>query len=358
MELSIWVWAGFIVFVALMLVLDLGVFNRKSHVITVSEALKFCAFWVGLALLFNVGIYFFYHPEHDLTAASSKFLPADNRQAASMFLTGYLIELMLSVDNLFVFLMLFSYFRVPGKYQHRVLFWGIIGAVVLRGIFIFAGVELIHRFHWMIYVFGALLIITAIKMLFHKSDDMDPEKNPAVRLLRRFVPISPAYDDGKFFTRVNGMTMATPLLVVLVAVEFTDVIFAVDSIPAIIGITNDRFLIFTSNVFAILGLRSIFFALAGIMGMFRHLDKGLCLVLLFVGGKMMAGIWGGHLNPEHSLFVIVGILTIAIVASIIHEKIDPQAHPHLVDGTEDIAPALEDALTLHDELHPGHKKQN
>jgi len=267
---TIYVWIGFLAFVLLMLALDLGVFHRKSHEVKIKEALIWSAVWISIALLFNYGIYVYM-----------------GEVKAMEFLTGYIIEKSLSIDNLFVFIMIFSYFNVDKKYQHKVLFWGIIGALIMRSIFIFAGVALINKFHWIIYIFGAFLIFTGFKMLFQKDEKMDPNKNPLVKLFKRFYPVTDEMHGDRFFVKVNAKTFATPLFVVLLLVEFTDLIFAVDSIPAIMAITSDPFIIFTSNVFAILGLRALYFALAGITQYFHYIKYGLSAILVFVGVKMV-----------------------------------------------------------------------
>ena len=290
-------WVVFNVFVLGILVLDLGVFHRKAHVVSLREALAWSCVWVSLALLFGLGIY--------LLRGGEKALE---------FITGYLIEWSLSVDNLFVFLVIFSYFAVPAIYQHRVLFWGILGALVLRALFIATGTALLSKFHWMIYVFGVFLIFTGIKLLFAGDEKIEPEKNPAVRLVRRLIKITPSFEGQRFFVRKDGMLWATPLFLVLVVVETTDVIFAVDSIPAIFAITLDPFIVYTSNVFAILGLRALFFLLAGVMGMFRYLKVGLSFVLCFVGIKMT--IVDFYKIPIGvSLGVVGSILLFSILAS-------------------------------------------
>lgn len=292
------VWIGFIGFVILMLALDLGVFHRKSHEIKIKEALIWSAVWISLALLFNYGIYIFM-----------------GKEKAVEFLTGYVIEKSLSVDNLFVFIMLFGYFKVDTKYQHKILFWGIFGALIMRAIFIFAGVALISKFHWIIYLFGAFLIFTGVKMIFHNDDKIEPEKNPLVSLFKRFFPVTEKTHEGNFFVKINSRTFATPLFVVLLIVEFTDLIFAVDSIPAILAITNDTFIIFSSNVFAILGLRALYFALAGITKYFCFLKYGLSAILVFVGIKMT--IVDFYKIPiSYSLLVIISILAITVLSSI------------------------------------------
>ena len=270
METPIIFWILFNVFVLMMLALDLGVFHRKSHEISTKEALTWTIVWITLALIFNVILYFW-----------------KGQQQALEFFTGYLIEKALSVDNIFVFIMIFSYFQVPAKYQHKVLFWGILGALVMRVIFIFAGVALIEKFHFTIYIFGAILIYTGYKMFNHNQAKIDPEKNPVIRFFRKIMPFTPQMHDDKFFVRINGKRFATPLFLVLILIETTDLIFAVDSIPAILAITQDQFIVYTSNVFAILGLRSLYFALAGIVHRFWLLTYGLAIVLLFVGTKML-----------------------------------------------------------------------
>ncbi len=302
MVVDIYVWIGFLVFVFLMLALDLGVFHRKSHEVKIKEALIWSFVWITLALVFNYGIYVFMGEEKALE-----------------FLTGYVIEKSVSVDNLFVFIMIFTYFNVEPKYQHKILFWGILGALIMRAIFIFTGVALINKFHWIIYIFGAFLIFTGIKMLFHKDEKIDPDKNPLVRLFKKFMPVTTTNHGNKFFVKIGVKTFATPLFIVLLLVEFTDLIFAVDSIPAILAITNDTFIIFTSNVFAILGLRSLYFALAGITKYFYYIKYGLSAVLVFVGIKMtIVDIYKIPIN--YSLLTILVILLISICASLLFPK--------------------------------------
>ena len=306
MVIDIYVWIGFIAFVVLLLALDLGVFHRKSHEVKIKEALIWSAVWISLALIFNYGIYIFM-----------------GKEKALEFLTGYLIEKSLSVDNLFVFIMLFTFFKVEPRYQHKVLFWGILGALIMRAIFIFAGVALISRFHWIIYIFGAFLVFTGIKMLFHKDEEVAPDKNPLVRLFKKFFPVTDQMHGGNFFVKINSKTVATPLFIVLLVVEFTDLIFAVDSIPAILAISSDSFIIFTSNVFAILGLRALYFALAGITQYFHCLKYGLSAILVFVGVKMV--IVGFYKIPiVYSLLTILGILIVSIVLSIIFPQKEKQ----------------------------------
>lgn len=302
MVVDIYVWIGFLLFVFVMLALDLGVFHRKSHEVKIKEALIWTAIWIFIAMLFNYGIYVYMGEEKALE-----------------FLTGYVIEKSLSVDNLFVFIMIFTYFNVNPKYQHKILFWGILGALVMRAIFIFAGVALITKFHWIIYIFGGFLVFTGIKMLFHKDENIEPEKNPLVRLFKKFMPVTTVEEGDRFFVKIDGKTFATPLFIVLLLVEFTDLIFAVDSIPAILAITNDTFIIFTSNVFAILGLRALYFALAGITQYFHYLKYGLSAILVFVGVKML--IVDFYKVPiVYSLSTILGILIISVVISLIFPK--------------------------------------
>lgn len=292
-------WVLFTLFIFAMLALDLGVFNRKSHEVSVREALAWSGVWVGLALAFNVIVYFWKGPE-----------------VAVQFFTGYVVEKSLSVDNIFVFLQVFAFFSVPAIYQHKILFWGVLGALVMRAAFIFAGVALITKFHWIIYVFGAFLVITAIKMAVAGNKELHPEKNPVIRLLRRFVPISHEYDDGRFFTRKGGVLMATPLALVLIVIESTDVIFAVDSIPAILAITTDPFIVYSSNLFAIMGLRSLFFALAGAVKRFHYIHYGLAAILAFVGVKMLVSeVY--KLPTAAALGVIAAILFASVAASAI-----------------------------------------
>jgi tellurite resistance protein TerC len=299
----IWKWALFNAFVLAMLALDLGVFHRKPREMKVTEALGWSAMWITLALSFNLIIYFWLGPPKALE-----------------FLTAYLIEKSLSVDNLFVFLLMFSYFRVAGRHQHEVLFWGIIGALIMRALFIAMGVTLIHRFTWIIYVFGGVLIYSGVRMALEKEKKIRPEKNPVLKLFRRLVPVTETYDGGKFFVKRNGRMFATPLLVVLVVVETTDVIFAVDSIPAVLAITTDAFIVYTSNVFAILGLRALYFALAGVMDMFHHLHYGLSVILVFVGTKMILSAWHMEIPTGIALGVVAGVLVLSVIASLIWPK--------------------------------------
>ena len=280
--------AGFLVFIAVMLAVDLGVFRpkrkRAEHVVSVKEALAWSGVWVGLALAFNVAIYFFW----DVMAPESVHTSGE---AAMTFLAGYLLEESLSVDNVFVFALVFSYFKVDPKYQHRVLFWGVIGAVVMRGIIIFLGAALVARFEWILYIFGVILLISGAKLAFGKEEAPHPEKNPVVRLTRKFLPVSADYHGRHFMTKIDGKTFFTPLFVVLLVVETSDLIFASDSLPAIFAVTQDPTLIFTSNIFAILGLRSLYFVLADMMGRFRYLNVGISVVLIFIGLKLLIKHW-------------------------------------------------------------------
>ena len=300
---SIWLWVGFNVFVLAMLALDLGVFHRKTHVVSLKESLTWTGVWVVLALLFNAGVWHY--------AGSQKALE---------FFTGYVIEKSLSVDNVFVFALLFSYFAVPPLYQHKVLFWGILGALIMRAIMIALGAALITKFAWIIYVFGAFLILTGIKMIVKREEEIHPERNPVVRWFKKLMPVTPEYRGDKFFVRENGIRKATPLFVVLLLVEFTDLIFAVDSIPAIFAVTKDPFIVYTSNVFAILGLRSLYFALAGVMDKFHYLKIGLGVVLSFVGVKMLLAHTAYKIDTLVSLGVIVLILATSVVWSLLKPK--------------------------------------
>jgi tellurite resistance protein TerC len=302
--MSIFFWVGFHVFVFIMLALDLGIFNKNLHKISVKEASIWTAVWISLAILFNLFIYF------EL-----------GKIKALEFLTGYVIEYSLSVDNIFVFILIFSYFAVTDKYQHKVLFWGILGALIMRGIFIFAGVALINRFHWIVIIFGGFLVFTGIKMLFQKEAEVDPEKNIIIRFFKKLLPVSRNIHGDKMFVRENHKLYATPLFLVLIVIESSDLIFAVDSIPAILAISQDRFIVYTSNIFAILGLRSLYFAVAGIMGYFRFLKIGLAFVLSFVGLKMLASFFHFEIPILISLAVIILILLFSILASVfIKEK--------------------------------------
>jgi len=292
-------WGGFNLLVLVMLALDLGIFHHKDHRISIKEGLLWSVIWIVVALLFNVFVYFWRGPEVGL-----------------QFFTGYLIERSLSIDNIFVFLLIFTYFKVPDKYQYKVLFWGIIGALVFRGLFIAVGAILISTFHWVIYIFGAFLVYTGIKMAFAGDQEIEPEKNPILKIVRKFLPISKNYVNGHFVTRIDGKKFATPLLVVLIVVETTDVVFAVDSIPAIFAITLDPFIVYTSNVFAILGLRALYFAIAGLMDMFYYLKYGLSAILSFVGVKMLISSFY-KMHDMVALGIIAGLLAVSIIASIL-----------------------------------------
>jgi len=300
---SIFLWVIFNVFVLGMLALDLLVFHRQAHAVSLREAFTWSVVWISLALIFDLGIYFMWGSEK-----------------AMEFLAGYMIEKSLSVDNIFVFIMIFSYFAVPAIYQHRILFWGILGALMMRAIFIATGAALLSAFHWIIYIFGGFLIITGIKMFFAGEEKIEPDKNPAVVLLRRWMPITNKFNGQSFFVRIDGRTWATPLFVVLLVIETTDVIFAVDSIPAIFAITLDPFIVYTSNIFAILGLRALYFLLAGILEMFRYLKVGLSFVLCFVGIKMML-VDVYKIPIGVSLAVVAGILAVSILASLVKPKL-------------------------------------
>ena len=308
MEESIWLWIGFNLFVLAMLALDLGVFHRKSHAVSTKEALTWSIVWISLSLVFNAVIYFFW----DRMVPDSSYT---NREAALAFLTGYLIEKSLSVDNIFVFILIFSFFGVPGKYQHRVLFWGILGALIMRGTLIAVGAALLEQFHWIIYVFGAFLIFTGIRMVLKHDENVEPDKNPVVKFFRRFMPVTESFEGDKFFVRRAGRIMATPLFLILLVVESTDLVFAVDSIPAIFAVTHDPFIVYTSNVCAILGLRALYFLLADIMDKFEYLKYGLAAVLTFVGVKMVI-VEFYKIPIGLSLGVVAGILTLSILASL------------------------------------------
>ncbi len=301
-QTNIWFWVGFVGFVLAMLSLDLGVFHRTPHEVRPKEAAIWTGVWVALAMLFAAGLFAIYGHQVGLT-----------------FLTGYVIEESLSIDNIFVIVLIFEYFRVPRICQHRVLFYGILGALIMRGLFIGLGAVLIARFHWILYIFGAMLVITGARMAFRADDEFNGDDNPVVRFIRRFVPISQSFHGKHFFTVEAGQRVATPLLLVLVLVEVTDLIFAVDSIPAIFGVTQDPFIVFTSNIFAILGLRSLYFLLAAVVDRFYLLKYGLALILTFVGVKMLTERFF-EIDIVLSLVIILGILAVAIVASMIWPK--------------------------------------
>lgn len=322
---TIWLWVGFNAAVLVMLALDLGVFHRKAHAVSLREAAAWSAVWVSLAMAFNAGIWYF-----------------AGRQPALEFLTGYLVEKSLAVDNIFVIALLFSYFAVPAAYQHRVLFWGILGALVMRGAFIAAGAYVLQQWHWVIYVFGAILLVTGIKMALRKDEAIDPEHNPVVRLARRWLPLTPRYDGQKFWTVENSRRVATPLFLVLLLVEFTDLVFAIDSIPAIFAITDDAFIVYTSNVMAILGLRSMYFLLAGVVHKFVYLKYGLSLVLVFVGAKMML-IDVFKVPTAVSLAVIATVIGGSIALSLLRPPRDGVPPPPLGEPAPDPEPEPEAA---------------
>lgn len=298
----LWFWIGFALFILTMFALDLGVFRRKITEVRIKDSLIWTLIWISLAFVFNAGVYF-----------------GLGKEPALQFFTGYLIEYSLSIDNIFVFLLLFSYFKIPPRHQHKVLFWGILGALLMRALFIAVGIQLIHQFHWTIYVFGVFLVITGIKMAFEKDKKIDPGKNPILIFFKRFMPVANHYDGEKFFIRKESRLTATPLFVALLVVEITDVIFAVDSIPAVLAVTTDPFIVYTSNAFAILGLRSLYFVLAKFMEFFHHLHYGLSAVLTFVGLEMIFS----DLYPIPigiSLSVIGGFLIVSILASLLWPK--------------------------------------
>ena len=299
--MPLWAWGAFFLFITAMLALDLGVFQRDSHVVSVKEALAWCVVWGLLAVAFGGGVWHWRGPE-----------------LGQQFLAAYLIELCLSVDNVFVFILVFAYFKVDPRYQHRVLFWGIIGAVVMRAVFILVGVSVIARFHWILYLFGAFLVYTGVKMALPSGGDaeVDPEHNGAVGLFRRFFPVAPKNDRGHFFTVFERRRMATPMFIVLIVIETTDVVFALDSLPAVLAITKDGFVALTSNIFAILGLRSLYFALSGVMQLFRFLKVGLAVILVFIGVKMLIEHWV-EISTATSLGVIGGVLSTAVLMSLL-----------------------------------------
>lgn len=301
MGTSIYFWIGFHLFVFIMLALDLGVFHKHSHKVPVKEAIIWSCIWITLALLFDLFIYL-----------DKDFGPVK----ALEFLTGYVIEYSLSVDNIFVFILIFSYFAVNKQYQHKILFWGILGALIMRGLFIFTGVALINRFQWIVIIFGGFLVFTGIRMLFQKEADVDPEKNIIIKFFRRFLPVSKSLHGDKLFITENRKLYATPLFLVLLIIESSDLIFAVDSIPAILAISKSTFIVYTSNIFAILGLRSLYFAIAGIMGLFHYLKIGLAFVLTFVGSKMLLAYFHFEIPIVTSLGIIISILLISILASV------------------------------------------
>lgn len=304
-ETSPMIWGLFIVFIFIVLALDLGIFHKKSHAVGFKESIIWSGVWIALAMAFNV-IILYWRGQEDFM----------------LFLTGYVIEKSLSVDNLFVFLLIFGYFKIPSQYQHKVLFYGILGALVMRAFFIWAGIAILTKFTWVIYVFGAFLIFSGLKMLRPESEEHDLEKSWVITWTKKIFPTSPHFHDDKFFVKLNGVWTITPLFITLIFVEFSDLVFAIDSIPAIIGITNDPFLVFTSNVFAILGLRSLYFALKGFADIFHYLKFGLAFILVFIGGKMIVTFWHFHMPVGITMGVIFGVLLISVVASVVsnHRK--------------------------------------
>lgn len=309
---TVLVWVAFLLMIVAIVFLDLGVFHRESHVVTLPEALGWTTVWVTLSLVFNIGVYYLY--ELNPAGWDMDTSQLTGRDAALQYLTGYVVEKSLSIDNIFVIAMVFAHFKVPLAEQHRVLFWGILSAVVLRGIMIMGGVTIIERFDWVVYLFGALLLYSAANMLVLRHDNVSPEDNAAIKVLRRFYPVTNEFHGRRFFVKINGVRTATPLLLALVLVEVSDVTFAIDSIPAIFAITRDPFIVFTSNVFAILGLRSLYFVLAGLMDKFRYLKTSLVFLLAFIGVKMLL-VHHYHIPNEVSLAIIGGILMVGILAS-------------------------------------------
>lgn len=318
MEIGISFWIGFVAFVVIMLVLDLFVFHKKDTAIKVKDALLWSLFWIGLAVVFNIGIYF-------VVGNIAGFQLG--KQKALEFLTGYLIEESLSVDNLFVFILIFGFFKIESRYQHKILFWGIIGAIIMRAVFIFAGVALIQQFAWIMYLFGAFLIYTGVKMLFEKEDDdYNPNKNFFIKLFKKIFPVTDDTSKHQFFIRKDKILYATPFFIALLVIEASDLIFAVDSIPAVLSVSKDPFIVYTSNIFAILGLRSLYFALQGIMVYFHYLKYALSGILTFIGAKMCINEFTSefnysfHISNLTSLSVIISLLTVSILLSIIVKK--------------------------------------
>ena len=314
MATNIWFWVGFIAFVLAMLALDLGVFHRKAHAVRPKEAGVWVAVWVSMALLFAAGLWYF-----------------ESSQIALTFLTGYVIEESLSVDNLFVMVVIFNYFGVPAASQHRVLFYGILGALIMRGLFIGLGTLLLAKFEWILYVFGAMLVITGVRMMFKQDEEFEGEQNKIVRLVRRYIPLTREYHGNSFFVHLDGRRIATPLLLVLILVEFTDLIFAVDSIPAIFGITTDPFIVFTSNIFAILGLRSMYFLLASVVERFYLLKYGLAIILTFIGVKMLIEKYF-HIDILVSLGIVIATLVASVAASMIWPQQEQAPEPMRPDA--------------------------
>ena len=343
--MELYLWLGFLGIVFVMLALDLGVFNRKAHVMGIRESLGWTAVWIAMALLFNVAVYFIY--EYDLGGIAEHYhngVAVGGKTAAIEYLTGYLVEKSLSLDNIFVMSLIFSYFAIPSIYQHRVLVWGMLGALILRGLMIFLGAELLEKFDWMIYFFAGMLFVTAVKMLLADSEEIDPDENPAVKMARKILPVSSGINGEHFFCRENGVLMMTPLFLALLVIETSDVIFAVDSIPAIFGITHDPFLVFTSNIFALLGLRSLYFALAAMMDKFHYLKYSLIVILLFVSFKMCAGgVFKDYIEAKNlkdvMTWISLGVIVVAMGAGIMASYILPPKEPKAVtaEGTEEKA---------------------
>jgi len=315
---SLLLWGLFNVFILCMLAIDLFVFNKEAHEITIKESLTWTVVWIILSLLFGIGVYNYMGADHAID-----------------YYTGYLIEKSLSVDNIFVFILIFSYFNVDAKYQHKVLFWGILGALVMRLIFIFTGVALLERFHWIIYVFGSFLIITGFRLAYEHDREIHPERNPVLKLVRKIIPVSKRYHGDRFFIHKMGKRFATPMFIVLVVVETTDVIFALDSIPAILAITTDRFIVYSSNAFAILGLRALYFALSGIIKLFQYLHYGLAMILIFVGIKMMISDFY-HIPTPYALAFVATTLTVSVVVSIMFPKEDEEE----IEETDSTPPTI------------------
>lgn len=310
MDQSLWLWGAFNLFVLAMLALDLGVFHRRACEVSIRQALGWTAFWIFLALAFNAGVWHFAGPDK-----------------AMEFFAGYLLEKSLSVDNLFVFALVFTYFGVEPKYQHKVLFWGILGALVMRGAMIGLGVALIQRFSWILYLFGAFLVLTGLRLAFKKRLEVHPDQNLVVRVFQRLVPVQGPTDQPHFFVREAGRLCATPLLLVLLCVEVTDLMFATDSIPAVFAVTLDPFIVYTSNVFAILGLRSLYFVLAGVIPLFHYLKPGLAIVLVFVGAKMLLAHTAWRISTVAALLVVAAVLLVAVVASVLRTRLQAIARP-------------------------------
>ncbi|MGF1671294.1 MAG: TerC family protein [Balneolaceae bacterium] len=316
MEHSLTLWILFNIFIIAMLLIDLMVFNRRPHEISIKESLAWTAIWIILAIIFGIGLYFFMDPASSLD-----------------YFTGYLIEKSLSVDNIFVFLLIFTYFGIESKYQHRVLFWGIFGALVFRLLFILIGIALIEKFHWIIYVFGAFLIFTGIKLGLEKDKEIHPERNPVLKLVRRYLPVTRHFYGQKFFVRIRGRLVATPLFIVLIVIETTDIVFALDSIPAIMAITRDPFIIYSANAFAILGLRALYFALSGVMRLFHYLHYGLAMILVYIGFKML--LEDIVQIPTMITLIFIGVtLTTSVIFSILFPK-EENSLPELPEVKDD-----------------------